>query len=72
MSVSVSFTDTSKSGPSGPIVGWEWDFGDSVGTSTEQNPAYDYATPGTYDVRLTVTGSGDDGTSSVTKPVSVA
>ena len=33
---------------------WSWNFGDST-TSTVQNPAHTYASPGTYNVILTVT-----------------
>jgi PKD repeat protein len=40
-------------------VAWSWDFGDDVGTSTEQNPSYTYADAGTYDVTLTVTDDDD-------------
>jgi PKD repeat protein len=43
---------------------WSWDFGDG-GSSTEENPQYDYSTPGLYTVSLTVTGPG--GTDSHTK-----
>jgi len=62
MSLTKTFTDTSTPGPSGPIVSWLWDFGDS-NTSTAQNPIHTYASAGTYSVSLTVTGSGSDGTS---------
>jgi hypothetical protein len=51
--LSVLFTDESVD-PDGVIVSWEWDFGDSTG-STEQNPSHTYALEGTYIVRLTVT-----------------
>ncbi len=34
---------------------WFWDFSDG-GTSTEQNPEYTFAEPGTYDICLTVDG----------------
>lgn len=59
----VQFTDTST----GTITGWSWDFGDSIGTSTEQNPLYTYATAGPWTVVLTVTGPGgsDDDTQQV-------
>jgi PKD repeat protein len=50
----LDFTDRSTTdGP--PIVTWSWDFGDGVGTSTEQHPSYTYVTPGTYAVTLRVT-----------------
>jgi hypothetical protein len=40
-------------------VAWRWEFGDGS-TSAERNPVHTYAEPGTYDVRLTVTGSGGE------------
>jgi Zn-dependent metalloprotease len=64
------FTDQSTDSD-GSVVAWDWDFGDGVGTSTAQNPAYTYAADGTYAVTLTVTD--DDGaTDSVTKDVTVS
>jgi len=51
--LAVAFTDTSTGDP----VSWSWDFGDGT-TSTAQNPNKTYAAPGTYTVRLTVTGKG--------------
>lgn len=47
------FTDGSSI-PSGSIVSWTWDFGDLIGTSTQQNPVYQYTGPGTYQVQLIV------------------
>ncbi|MFT6166729.1 MAG: gliding motility-associated-like protein [Vicingaceae bacterium] len=47
------FTDGSSI-PSGTIVSWTWDFGDLLGTSTQQNPTYQYAGPGTYQVKIVV------------------
>jgi PKD repeat protein len=35
-----------------------WDFGDGTGTSTEQNPTYEYADYGNYPVKLTATNQG--------------
>lgn len=46
----VEFTDTTTNNP----TAWAWDFGDGLGNSTEQNPVYNYANPGTYTVTLTV------------------
>lgn len=51
----IAITNTS----SGNITSYDWNFGDGVGTSTQQNPPdYVYTTPNTYDVTLTVTGPG--------------
>jgi PKD repeat protein len=57
--LTVNFTDLSTGSP----TSWLWDFGDSVGTSTDQNPSYTYSTPGAYTVALTATnanGSDDE------------
>jgi len=55
--LTVNFTDLSTGATS-----WDWDFGDGVGTSTAQNPTYEYTTAGIYTVTLTVTNScGSDG-----------
>jgi len=62
----VTFTDASTGGP----TGWNWDFGDGTGTSTEQNPVYTFAEAGTYIVTLEVTDGTD--TSTVSHEVTVA
>jgi PKD repeat protein len=67
--LTVAFTDQSTPGPSGPITGWHWDFGDGS-TSTSKNPTHTYAAGGTYNVSLTVTGTSPDGASTATLPVS--
>ncbi|MEA1052545.1 PKD domain-containing protein, partial [Lamprobacter modestohalophilus] len=36
------------------LIAWDWSFGDGF-SSNEQNPVHVYATPGTFDVSLTVT-----------------
>ncbi|HEV2951316.1 MAG TPA: PKD domain-containing protein, partial [Actinomycetota bacterium] len=59
--LAVTFTDGSTGNP----VGWAWDFGDG-GTSSSQNPSHTYSTPGTYTVRLTITGASG-GTSTKTR-----
>ncbi len=52
----VNFTDQSLNGP----TSWSWIFGDG-GTSSSQNPSYQYNTEGTYNVTLTATNSfGED------------
>ena len=51
--LTVSFTDLSA----GPIDTRTWDLGDGV-TSKENNPVHTYETPGTYSVRLSVSGTG--------------
>ena len=48
------FTDASS--PHASISQWAWDFGDG-NTSTATNPSHTYATPGTYNVKLTVTST---------------
>ena len=58
----VQFIDQST----GDVTGWEWDFqNDGIIDSTEQNPTHTYGTPGTYTVKLIVTGPA--GSSSTTK-----
>jgi PKD repeat protein len=50
----------------GEIVSWSWNFG--PGASTQRNPIYNFAVPGSYEVSLTVTD--DQGaSSSVSKSV---
>ncbi len=46
----VVFTNTSED-----AVSYSWDFGDTVGTSTDENPTYTYTAAGTYNVSLTAT-----------------
>lgn len=47
-----SFTDQSLGS-----VTWLWDFGNSGGSSTQQNPVYTYNTSGTYTATLIITGT---------------
>ncbi|WP_304021979.1 PKD domain-containing protein [Methanospirillum hungatei] len=56
----VSFHDDST----GIITAWDWDFGDGI-SSSEQNPAHVYTSPGTYHVKLSITGP--DGTDVLVK-----
>lgn len=55
----ITFTDYSF----GSVTSWSWSFpGGNPSTSTQKNPTVSYATPGNYDVTLTVS----DGTNSKT------
>lgn len=47
----IQFTDLSQA-TFKPVVSWNWDFGDSTGTSTLQNPSYTYTKGGDYKVTL--------------------
>ncbi len=61
------FTSTSTVS-SGSITGYSWTFGDG-GTSTAQNPAHNYTSAGTYQVKLVVstnTGCKDSTTQAIT------
>jgi gliding motility-associated-like protein len=51
-SVSVNFYDSTISNDL--VSSWQWSFGDG-GSSTAQNPVYQYKSPGTYDIKLIVT-----------------
>ncbi len=53
----VTFTNISNNATS-----YSWDFGDTIGSSTEPNPVYAFASAGTYNVELTSTNvvCGDD------------
>jgi len=65
---SVAFADRSND-PDGTITQWNWAFGDGT-VATEQNPAHQFRTKGSFDVLLTVTD--DDGlTATSTKTVVV-
>jgi PKD repeat protein len=60
-----TFTDSST--PNGSVTGWSWDFGDNIGTSSQQNPTYAYGAEGPYSVKLTATNNnGSTGTSTQT------
>lgn len=49
----VNFTDQST--PAANITDWEWDFGDGMGSSINQNPSYAFDSSSTYSVLLVVT-----------------
>ncbi len=46
--VTVQFTDLST----GPVISWDWDFGDGTPHSSLQNPSHQYLSAGTYSVSL--------------------
>lgn len=50
---STDFSDESTA-YTAAIDDWEWDFGDNVGSSTQQNPSYQYQQDGTYVAELIV------------------
>ncbi|MFH1004584.1 MAG: PKD domain-containing protein [Bacteroidota bacterium] len=56
---STCFKDLSVSNH-GPIVSWNWNFGDGSSSSILQNPCHTYTLSGTYSVSLTVTNSNGD------------
>ena len=51
----VMFTDSSNYILGGTITTWQWNFGDGIGTSTDQNPSYGYQNFGTFNVQLIIT-----------------
>lgn len=63
--LTVDFTNLSSNADS-----YVWDFGDGVGTSTEENPTYTYAAEGVYSV--TLTASNSDGSTQSTRNVTFA
>jgi YVTN family beta-propeller protein len=62
---SIQFFDTSSNDP----TVWYWEFGDGLGDSTQENPSYNYANPGTYTVTLTV--ESDCGIDSIQNSITV-
>ena len=64
--LALNFTSTST----GTITSYVWTFGDST-TSTAQNPAKVYSTPGIFTVSLKVTGPGGTNTKTATNYITV-
>lgn len=64
-SVTVNFKDESQNLPTSHY----WDFGDGIGTSTLQNPVYQYTAPGEYEVTLIVTNTS--GSDTLRQPVQI-
>lgn len=68
--VDVQFTDASSSNL-GSITTWDWNFGDGTPVvSGIANPTHAYATPGTYNVTLSVNDVGGCG-ASYTLPITI-
>ncbi|MCF8245205.1 MAG: PKD domain-containing protein [Saprospiraceae bacterium] len=72
----VQFTDLSVFLSPYDIIAWSWDFGDpssgGANTSASQNPMHTFASPGTYNVELTISSSAFGGcTVTFVKPVTV-
>jgi carboxypeptidase T len=57
----LAFTNLSTYPPEVP-VGYLWDFGDGVGSSTDENPFYTYATGGEFTVSLAASNVGGSDT----------
>ncbi|MBN4066103.1 PKD domain-containing protein, partial [Candidatus Amoebophilus asiaticus] len=53
-STDTTLTASFMDGSTGAMT-WYWEFGDSIGTSTQQNPIYTYGVNGTYTVKLVIT-----------------
>jgi len=53
------FTDATSINSPGNIVSWSWDLGDGLGTSTSQNPSYNYISDGLFNVLLTATSDNN-------------
>jgi PKD repeat protein len=68
--LSCSFDGTGSSDPEGPIVSYQWNFGDTT-TGLGGQTTHAYAQSGTYTVTLTVT-DGSGATDSVSHPVIVS
>lgn len=41
------------------LTGWNWDFGDGTGMSTDENPIYTYQEPGDYTISLILQNEND-------------
>ncbi len=67
---STRFKDASKATTGESMVAWNWNFGDGT-TSTEQNPAHRYKSPGTYNVTLSVTSKNGCVSEVLTREVTI-
>jgi PKD repeat protein len=67
--LSDTITNTSTVIPPAQITSYQWNFGNGQ-TSNQQNPIYNYANPGVYNVTLTVTSTGGC-TDSEVQPITI-
>jgi PKD repeat protein/C1A family cysteine protease len=69
--LTVQFNDTS----SGPVTGWQWDFGDGTGNSSVRNASHTFTNAGpgskTFNVTLTVYNSADTSTKKIVNYITV-
>jgi gliding motility-associated-like protein len=73
LNTATQFTDlttVSNLFTSNSLAQWNWDFGDGVGTSSQQHPVYTYAQSGTFQATLTVT-TNNGCSSNIIVPVTV-
>jgi len=66
----VAFDGNASQDEDGAIAAWSWDFDDG-NTSTDPNPIHEYASPGIYQVTLTVTDDSGAESEPVSKTVRV-
>ena len=50
---------------------WNWNFGDGTGTSTQQNPQYQWSSPGNYTISLIITSAAGCNSAAATQSVTV-
>lgn len=62
----ISFADAST-----PATSWAWNFGDG-NTSTLQNPTHTYTANGTYNVSLTITENGQNGSTTKNNYITIS
>lgn len=68
--LTVTFTDSSVAGD-GPIVSWDWDFGDGE-RSNVQNPQHTYAVNSTYEASLVVRDANGKQSTAIAQVLTVA